>query len=365
MKFILNKDVLTIKNNETIKTGSINFYETDVEYDETWNDLTIKAIFTKKDYEEPLEIEVVDKKLVINIEDSDLCFIGFIGYKIEKGEKTYQISTNLEKIDVEKGAGEITPETEEIEESIKMIRDVTLDEADASGRVSMVKLFTELPELTFSPDITNLQNLFSGFANLKAIPKLNILGTIVNMSSMFNGCSRIKEVPDLDTSECTNLYNIFSGCTALTKVPNLNTSKCTGFSSMFYNCSSLTEIPDLDVSKSTGINNMCAKCTSLVKAPTMDTIAIQYMQTTFDGCTNLTTIPTYNLTALKSAQYCFRGCPNLSDESLNNILLMFSNAKNSTSKTLQQLGLTEAQANKCKSLSNWTKFANAGWSTGY
>ena len=263
-------------------------------------------------------------------------------------------------------ATDFATEIENIEIGAKMGTNITGANADTSGRVTITKLITELPELTFSSDITNLQNLFSGFSNLKEIPKLNIFGTITNMSSMFNGCSLITEVPNLDTSNCTNLYNIFSGCTSLAKVPNLNTSSCTNFNSMFYNCSSLTEIPDLNVTKSTGINNMCGKCTSLVKAPNMDTITIQYMQTTFDGCTNLTTIPlTYNLTSLKSAQYCFRDCPNLSDESLNNILYMFSYATNSTSKTLQQLGLTEAQANKCKTLSNWSKFTSAGWSTGY
>ena len=57
---------------------------------------------------------------------------------------------------------------------------------------------------------------------------------------------------------------------------------------------------------------------------------------------------------------------NLSDESLNNILAMCANATSYTgTKTLAYIGLTSAQANKCKTLSNYSAFTSAGWTTGY
>ena len=62
----------------------------------------------------------------------------------------------------------------------------------------------------------------------------------------------------------------------------------------------------------------------------------------------------------------FYNCTNLSDESLNNILAMCKNATSySDTKTLAYIGLTEEQANRCKTLSNYSAFTAAGWTTGY
>ena len=45
---------------------------------------------------------------------------------------------------------------------------------------------------------------------------------------------------------------------------------------------------------------------------------------------------------------------------------MCANATSYTgTKTLAYIGLTSAQANKCKSLSNYSAFIAAGWTTGY
>ena len=56
----------------------------------------------------------------------------------------------------------------------------------------------------------------------------------------------------------------------------------------------------------------------------------------------------------------------LTDDSLNNLLKMCSNATNYTaSKTLKDVGLTNTQATTCTGLSNWADCVTAGWSTGY
>ena len=95
MKFILNKDKLTIDKNTKHNSGSVNYYEIDVEHDSTWNDLTIKAIFIKEGETKGTERSIINNKLYIDREYAEKCSIGFVGYTIENNEKTYQISTEL------------------------------------------------------------------------------------------------------------------------------------------------------------------------------------------------------------------------------------------------------------------------------
>ena len=107
MKFILNKDKLNIENNIKYNSGSINYYEIDVEYDNSWNDLTIKAIFVKNGDTKGIEKSIIDNKIYIDREYAEKCFIGFVGYTIENEKKIYQISTELKPLVLVKGAGEI------------------------------------------------------------------------------------------------------------------------------------------------------------------------------------------------------------------------------------------------------------------
>ena len=102
------------------------------------------------------------------------------------------------------------------------------------------------------------------------------------------------------------------------QIPLINTSNVTSMNNMFANCSSLITIPVLDTSNVTGINNMVNNCSSL------------------------------------------------SNDSLNNILAMLTNATSySGTKTLAYIGLSEIQATTCTTLSNWSACQAAGWSTGY
>lgn len=80
----------------------------------------------------------------------------------------------------------------------------------------------------------------------------------------------------------------------------------------------------------------------------------------------LTIIPLLDTSKVTDMNNMFYGCTSLSDESLNIILTMCTNATKITSnKTLKYIGLTEEQANKCKTLSNYSAFTAAGWTTGY
>lgn len=114
MKFILNKDTLEVDEVVVGNSGSVNYYEAEVEYDESWNNLNIEAIIVKKDDDVGTSIAVINNKFFIDKKLYGSYCIGFVGYTIENDKKTYQISSNLLKLYFEKGAGEIETEDEEL-----------------------------------------------------------------------------------------------------------------------------------------------------------------------------------------------------------------------------------------------------------
>ena len=124
--------------------------------------------------------------------------------------------------------------------------------------------------------------------------------------------------------------------------PLLDTSKVTDMFSMFYGCINLTTIPELNTSSATNMSYM------------------------FNGCSKLTTIPLLDTSKVTDMQQMFYDCTSLSDDSLNNIMQMCINATSYTNKkTLRYIGLTSEQADRCKTLSNYSAFTSAGWTTGY
>ncbi len=164
---------------------------------------------------------------------------------------------------------------------------------------------------------------------------------VITMQNMFEDCVNLKNIPPLDTSNITIMSNMFKNCYALTSVSSLNTSNVTTMSNMFNGCKTLTTIPLLDTSNVTSMQGM------------------------FRNCTSLTTLPLLNTSSVTNMQSMFY-CPNLTDESLNNILAMCINAtKIVSNKTLRYIGLTQAQATTCQSLSNYADFIAAGWTIGY
>lgn len=128
----------------------------------------------------------------------------------------------------------------------------------------------------------------------------------------------IKQIPLVDTSNVTRMSYMFQNCTALTEIPLLDTSNVTDMYNMFQNCTALTTVPQLDTSNVTSMNN------------------------------------------------AFKNCTSLSNDSLNNILAMLTNATAYTgTKILKYIGLSETQVTTCTTLSNWSACEAAGWTTGY
>ena len=100
--------------------------------------------------------------------------------------------------------------------------------------------------------------------------------------------------------------------------------------------------------------------------PQLDTSKVTSMSSMFSNCTSLTTIPQLDTSKVTSMSSMFFNCKSLSNDSLNNILAMLTNATAYTgTKTLKYISLSETQATTCTTLSNWAECETAGWTTGY
>lgn len=164
---------------------------------------------------------------------------------------------------------------------------------------------------------------------------------ITDFSYMFDNCTHLMIIPLIDTSSAVNMQGMFSSCN-LDEVPLLNTSNVTNMSYMFDTNGFIYEIPQFDTSKVTNMRGM------------------------LQGNMMLETVPVFDTSIVTDFTDMFSGCRNLSDESLNNIMQMCINATSYTgTKTLKELGLTSEYATKCQTLSNWSSFAEASWTTGY
>ena len=100
---------------DIINSGGIDYYEVGVEFDETWNDLTKYAILVKKYDSTTKRINIIDNKFYINTKNSGMHYIGFLGFKLnEKGEKIYQIPTNLVSKRLIQSAGSFDEEESDV-----------------------------------------------------------------------------------------------------------------------------------------------------------------------------------------------------------------------------------------------------------
>ena len=213
--------------------------------------------------------------------------------------------------------------------------------------------------------VTTMEDMFNGCTNLTQIPLLNT-SSAVNMQSMFMGCTNLQNISDLDTSKATNMSYMFHACTNLVTIPQLDTSKVTDIRSMFENCEHLMTVPDLNTSSATNMYSLFSGCASLTSIPLLDASNVTDVAYMFAACTNLVTIPQLDTSKVTNMMYMFMECTNLSDDSLNNVLAMCANATLYTgTKTLKYIGISEEQATKCTTLSNYEMFTSAGWTTGY
>lgn len=153
----------------------------------------------------------------------------------------------------------------------------------------------------------------------------------------------IKKIPKSLVISSTHIDSLFEFCSSITTIPNLNLSSVVGTRYMFNGCTSLTSIPNINLPELVDASNMFVNCNALVDVPALNAPKLSIMQGMFLGCTAL------------------------SENSLNNILSLCTNSAVTTEdyKKLKYIGLTESQAIKCTTLSNYRAFIDAGWTTGY
>ena len=234
----------------------------------------------------------------------------------------------------------------------------------------MSNMFRDCTNLTTIPlldtsNVKNMQYMFRDCTNLTTIPLLNT-SNVGDMLDMFYNCRSLSTIPLLDTSNVTSAYDMFYNCTSLTIIPQLDTSRLIYTQYMFKGCTNLTTIPLLNTSNVVNSYGMFENCTSLTSIPQLDISNAENIYDMFYGCTSLSTIPILNISKATTISNMFKNCTSLSDESLNNILAMCINATAFTgTKTLAYIGLTSEQATKCTTLSNYSAFTAAGWTTGY
>lgn len=171
--------------------------------------------------------------------------------------------------------------------------------------------------------------------------------SILGVTGTYEGSGGTKPlVPDntkFANSIVTSFDNFFQ---------NLDFSDVVHYSNMFTGCNVVTSIDLSNFNKniSYSISNMFSSCAALIDIDLSEF-----------NMSNLLIGSTGN-----SISSVFSGCNNLSNNSLNSILKMCStHTRSSDGKTLKKLGLSQSQANVCQTLSNWTAFTNAGWTTGY
>lgn len=120
-----------------------------------------------------------------------------------------------------------------------------------------------------------------------------------------------------------------------------------------------------DVTGITNLKSLFASFVSLKKSPTMNTSSATIIQNMFVGCEKLIDVPVYDFSNVTNNYNTFANCPSLSNESLNNIMQMCIGMTGVANKTLKYMGISSTQATTCQSLSNWSAFVSAGWTTGY
>lgn len=281
---------------------------------------------------------------------------------IGTGALTTNISNSFADINAE-----VFVKIQEIYENMEP-RILTDDDKTIDKNIYFIPVKSDGTVLLDTSNITDIRAMFSGCTRLTTIPLLDTSNTTF-MYKMFDSCTNLTKIPLLDTGNVTNMASMFHDCYNLTTIPELDTSNVTNMASMFCCCHSLAEIPLLNTSNVTDMGDMFSWCKSLTEIPLLNTSNVTDMELMFRYCSNLKEVPLLNTSKVTEMQFMFSNCSSLSNESLNNILAMCTNAtayiEQGTNMTLNYIGITEEQATICTGLSNYQAFLDAGWKTGY
>lgn len=189
--------------------------------------------------------------------------------------------------------------------------------------------------------------------------------TVLNASQVYKS---ITQITSLDVKSLTSMANTFKGYDKLKTIKLININEVRSFQETFSTCPMLEEvILEGNPIYLTSMYRMFYACVALKKAPFFNITKQATLYGMFQGCRELVEVPVYDTSNANNMEYMFNECYKLSDESLNNILSMCINANRSniTTRTLKYIGLSQEQAIRCQSLSNYQAFIDADWATGY
>ena len=230
--------------------------------------------------------------------------------------------------------------------------------------ITFSNLIKVIPQIN-TQNVTSMKSMFQNLINIATIPQLDT-SNVKNMNSMFYGCTSLESIPNLTTSSVTNMGSMFYGCTNIATIPQLDTSNVTDMSNMFYKCTNLESIPNLTTSKVTTTCRMFAMCSNITTVPQLNTSNVTNISQMFDRCSSLKNIPLLDTNKVTNMLGMVNACTSFTNTDLNTVLQMCANAVNVTSnKTLEYIGLSHDQASICKTLSNYSAFTEAGWTTGW
>lgn len=232
------------------------------------------------------------------------------------------------------------------------LADSVREKTGETGSISASSLDTKVVEIPSGVDIddyiigtalTSYGNTFYSRNLIKKLPAITIGSSFTSLNSAFVAMNYLQSIESLTiNTTATDATYMFQDCSSLTSLPLFDTSHIQTGKGMFQNCSSLTSVPAFNFSSLKSMYNM------------------------FKNCTNLIDVPVFDLHSVTNMNVPFSGCINLSNQSLNNILASCVSATSyKSTKTLNAIGISSEQATRCQSLSNYTAFVNAGWSTGY
>ena len=245
------------------------------------------------------------------------------------------------------------------------VRTLTDDDKTIDANIKIIPTKSDGTSLIDFSQLTNTSGLFAGNRTIQQLPYLNTKA-VVNGSSMFRAADNLTHVSGIDFSNMEDVNSMFYQCSIQELDFEFNMPKATNVSSMFGQNTKLAKIGTINIPSATNASSMFYNTNKLTEVNILNTNKVKDFRSMFYNCLSLVIINAMNMQSATSFTQMFADCTALSDESLNNILASLITATAYTGpKTLKEVGLTSEQATKCATLSNYSAFTAAGWTTGY